>query len=171
MIARLRVCILKTYYLHFICQLGTSGHTFSAKNSTKDECNQDGIGIRSVVHYYFNNRNRQCYKQFFVGGKPPDGLRKLKDKDIQYICQPPRPNQLHQNPPDTYYATMFDKRYGIAVFSAYTLTKEKAVFKNYNGQLGWCPTPGNLLTCTQKGNAPVIKVSTCMMVGVVLLKP
>ncbi|KAL9959747.1 hypothetical protein ACROYT_G033102 [Oculina patagonica] len=123
---------------------GSSGRTLSSKNNTRDECNQDVTGIRRVVKYFFNIPTQQCYRQFFVGGLQPVGLRKPNYPDIRYICQPPTPTR-HQDPQQTYYATMFDEYHGIAVFSAYTLTKKNAVFKTYQGQPpGWCPTPGIL---------------------------
>ena len=142
------------HHLHLICQLGYRGRTLNTKNNTKDECNpKAGTGIRrTVIGVYNNNPDQQpCYTQFFVpgqeGGQPPVGLRDLTYPHIKYICQPPRRNQQAQH---TYYATMFDEYLGIALFSAYRLTQANAVFPGHQAQLGWCPTPGNLLTCLKK---------------------
>ena len=122
---------------------------------TKDNCNQDGTGIRRmmpdprIVQYTFTD-DQQCYTQFFVSGKPPKGLRKPEDPDIRYICQPPEPVQV---PEHTYYATMFDESYGIAVFSAYILTKQlvdRGFWQREKLKPDFCPTPGNLLKCYRR---------------------
>lgn len=89
--------------------------------------------------------DRPCYKQFFVGGQPPVGLRRNEDTEIRDICQPPK---LNQDPLQTYYATMFDERYGLAVFSAYKLSKGDEKFQKWEGK-DWCETPGNLFRCMQ----------------------
>ncbi|KAL9959794.1 hypothetical protein ACROYT_G033150 [Oculina patagonica] len=126
---------------------GDSGRTLSTENNTTEGYNQDGTGIRRVLlsQHVFNDPNRQCYTQFFVGGQPPVDLR-TGEKNLQYIryiCQPPTPNQQAQQ---TYYATMFDEHYGIAVFSAYTLTRARADFTHYPvlNAPSWCPTAGIL---------------------------
>lgn len=129
---------------HSVCQLGKDSGTPDAHNNTLKEgdCKQDVTGFRRVIQYVYNNPNLQCYTQFFVGGQPPRGLRYHNNNNIRYICQPPRPNQQAQN---TYYATMFDEGYGIAVFAAYTLTQFNAVFPGNQRQVHWCPTPGNVI--------------------------
>ncbi|XP_078342611.1 nuclease-like isoform X1 [Oculina patagonica] len=53
---------------------------------------------------------------------------------MKYICQPG--NQ------QTYYATMFDERLGIAVYSAYKLTQEKVNFLKGRPTKSWKQTPG-----------------------------
>ncbi|XP_078355597.1 uncharacterized protein LOC144667188 [Oculina patagonica] len=114
---------------------GSSGRTLSSKNNTRDDCNQDGTEIRRMIQYPYE---RPCYAQFFVGGRQPEGLRTGND-NLKYICQPP--NQQVQQ---TFYATMFDERYGIAVFSAYKLTQANAYFpggRKY-GVVQWTQTPG-----------------------------
>lgn len=125
---------------------GNSGGTLSTENNTKDELNQGLTGNRRAVQYGFGNPNRQCYTQFFVGGQPPTGLRHdVVLQHIRYICQPPTQNQ---QPQQTHYATMFDERFGIALFSAYTLTPATATFPPFFGQ-SWSPTPG----IVNQGNA------------------
>ena len=133
---------------HFLNQLGVrkNGRTLDTKKDTKDKCNQVGTGTRRtvapnpansrIVQYIFT-ANRQCYTQFFVGGQPPTGLRN-DDAALRYICQPPKPNQVN-----THYATMFDERSGIAVFSAYTLTQGTAGFPGQPADPDFYPTPGN----------------------------
>lgn len=116
-------------------------------NYTKDDCNQDGIGTRRIaldpiiVTYTFTH-NRDCYTQFFVNRLQPTGLRNLNGATIKYICQPSKPNQ---DPLRTYYATMFDEDYGIAVFSAYELTQQmvNAGFLGQDAKPDFYPTPGN----------------------------
>ena len=90
--------------------------------------------------------DRPCYKQLFVGGQPPVGLRWNEDTEIRDICQPPK---LNQDPLQTYYATMFDERYGLAVFSAYKLSKGDEKFQKWE-EKNWCKTPGNLFRCMHK---------------------
>lgn len=79
---------------------------------------------------------------------PPVGLRDPNNGDIRYICQPPLP-QPPPPPPQlveqTYYATMFDESRGIAVFSAYTLTRPSQARVYKRRAHPWCQTPGNLL--------------------------
>ena len=94
--------------------------------------------------------DRPCYKQFFVGGQPPVGLRWNEDTEIRDICQPPK---LNQDPLQTYYATMFDERYGLAVFSAYKLSKGDEKFQKWE-EKNWCKTPGNLFRCMHKKKIP-----------------
>ena len=45
---------------------------------------------------------------------------------IRYICQ--KDNRYDDG---THYGTMFDKQFGIPVYSAYTLTKDKVNFKEW----------------------------------------
>lgn len=128
---------------HFICQLGKGSGTLGAHNNTlKGDCKQDITGFQRVIEYVYNDPDLECYTQFFVGGQPPTGLRQQDNNNIRYICQPPRPNQQAQ---DTYYATMFDEDYGIAVFTAYTLTQENTDFPGHQQDANWCPTPGNVI--------------------------
>lgn len=127
---------------HFICQLGKGSGTLDAHNNTlKGDCKQDVTGFQRVIQYVYNDPDLPCYTQFFVGGQRPTGLRR-QDNNLRFICQPPRPNQQAQN---TYYATMFDERFGIAVFAAYTLTQFNAVFPGNQDAANWCPTPGNVV--------------------------
>lgn len=143
--------MLFIYYviiLHlFISQLGKGGGTPGTHNNTlKEDCKQDVTGTRRVFQYVYNDPNLQCYEQFFVNEEPPEGLRSHDDTDIRYICQPPTPDQQEE---DTYYATMFDEGYGIAVFAAYKLTWANANFPGHQEHVHWCPTPGNVI-----GNSP-----------------
>lgn len=144
--------------LHFLYQLGKKSHTMGAKNNTKEDCNQDGIGIRRCSVYVLDNPTRQCYTQFFVGGQPPVGLRpgNLHLPNIRYICQPPQLNDVFAEQL-TDYATMFDEAKGIAVFSAYKLTQDTSDFNNYPNRYNqeWYPTPGNLLHEQKKNKIPV----------------
>lgn len=112
-----------------------------------------------VVQYTFTP-DRPCYKQFFLGEKPPVGLRMDDDAKIRNICQPPK---LNQDQLQTYYATMFDKRYGLAVFSAYKLSTGDDKFQNMqNEDRDWCETPGNLFKCMHKKiPQPSVKASRC----------
>ena len=62
-----------------------------------------------------------CYKQFVAGKTPPSGFR-LAHTNIMYICQ-----QLPDDPTKTFfYSTMFDVGYGIAIYSAYVVSKADA---------------------------------------------
>ena len=86
-----------------------------------------------------------------MGGQPPVGLRALNNQNIRYICQPPTPEPQPPQPPpqvaeNAIYATMFDERQGIAVFSAYSLTQETADTAPNLVRHPWCKTPGKLLT-------------------------
>lgn len=120
-------------------KIGKGSGTLDAHNNTlKGDCKQDVPGFQRVIQYVYNNSSLQCYTQFFVGGQPPTGLRR-QNNNLRFICQPPRPNQQAQN---TYYATMFDEGFGIAVFAAYTLTQFNAVFPGNQHAAHWCPTPG-----------------------------
>ncbi|XP_028396932.1 uncharacterized protein LOC114520799 [Dendronephthya gigantea] len=83
---------------------------------------------RSAVTNVFTDPNQPCYKQFFVGNTPPIGLRPLPTplpanySIMRYICQQ-IPTATASPTPVTYYATMFDENYGIAVYSAYYVNK------------------------------------------------
>lgn len=75
----------------------------------------------------FTNPHQPCYTQFFANGIPPVGLRTGHNLgNIKYICQ--------QFSGVVYYATMFDERQGIAVFSAYVLTTTNVNFNTNNLQ-------------------------------------
>ena len=169
--------ILLKIIILFVNQLGYSGRAHGTKNNTKDECNPEvGTGIRRILINVYNNPNQQCYRQFFVPqqgqgqgqgqGRPPVGLRQPNDPNIRYICQPPGRNE---QPPQTYYATMFDELWGIAVFSAYRLTHATAHFPVIQVKVGFCPTPGNLFTCPQKQHPILVNAPTRTRVDVVLL--
>ena len=119
--------------------LGSRDRTLDTENKTKEDCNEDATGIRRVVQYVYNDPGQPCYTQFFVGGQPPAGLRGPNNGNIRYICQPPTPDP--QQPQNTMYATMFDENQGIAVFAAYTLTKETVIAHNRHPH-PWCRTPG-----------------------------
>ncbi len=75
-----------------------------------------------------------------MGIQPPVGLRQLNNAKVRYICQTPTENQ--QDPQQAHYATMFDENYGIAVFSAYTLTHANAIFSGGFTWNKWKQTPG-----------------------------
>ena len=56
---------------------------------------------------------------------------------IKYICQ-----KDHQEDDDgTHYGTMFDKQFGIPVYSAYTLTEDNVDFKEWT-RPKWRQTKG-----------------------------
>ncbi|CAH3128686.1 unnamed protein product [Pocillopora meandrina] len=81
---------------------------------------------------------RICYRRFFVGMKPPEGLRRSNshNPNIRYICQRPEEKRKSQ------YGTMFDESLGLAVFSAYTLTAKDVDFQNRAHPASWAKTPG-----------------------------
>lgn len=126
-----------------LCRLGNRARALDTENKTREDCNQDATGVRRVVHYVYNDPTQPCYTQYFVAGRPPIRLRAVNDAGIRYICQPPTPQPPAQQAQQTYYATMFDEDLGIAVFSAYTLTRARFSGKDKHP---WCRTPGNLLT-------------------------
>ena len=124
--------------LYSFYKLGTTGRTHGNMNNTKNECSQDGTGTRRNIVQYDFTANRPCYTAYFVGRRPPEGLRN-DHETMRYICQPPKPNQV-----TTYYATMFDEHYGIAVFSAYRLSFLTVHFPGQAAHPDFYPTPGNL---------------------------
>ena len=100
-------------YFPFYLSIRKCGGTPATHNSTlKVDCKQDVTGIPGVVQYVYSDPNLQSYPQFVVGGQSPVDIRRHYDHAIRYICQPSWPNIQAQ---DTYYATMFDECYGIAV--------------------------------------------------------
>ena len=56
---------------------------------------------------------------------------------IRYICQ----KDLREDGDGTHYGTMFDKQFGIPVFSAYTLTEDNVDFKEWT-RPKWRKTEG-----------------------------
>lgn len=141
--------------LNVIYPLGGRTLVRGTKNSTKE--NQDVIGIRKVVavnpQNIFNHPKKKqqlpaCYTQFFVGGKPPQGLRDgINLERMKYICQQGNQQENQQGNPQTYYGTMFDEGLGIPLFSAYTLRPgdkpgDDLDFKQRTAQK-WRETPGN----------------------------
>ena len=83
---------------------------------------QDISGSRKTV--YGGNAD-ECYRKNFAGNLPPVGLRDPMNFKIRYICQ--KDNRYD----GTHYGTMFDKQFGIPVYSAYTLTEDKVNFKEW----------------------------------------
>ena len=81
---------------------------------------------------------RICYRRFFAGMKPPEGLRRSNshNPNIRYICQ--RPDEKRKSR----YGTMFDESLGLAVFSAYTLTTKDVDFQHRARPASWAKTPG-----------------------------
>ena len=118
--------------LQFIYQPGNNGRTITIKNNTNEDDNNVTRFRRSVHNPY-----KPCYRQFFLDGQPPVGLRKNLNH-IKYICQ-----QIPLSH-EVFYVTMFDEDRGIAVYAAYTLTaqtinfvggKPAKVFKQQPGTL------------------------------------
>ena len=83
---------------------------------------KDISGNRKTV--YGGDAN-ECYRKNFAGNLPPVGLRDPMNFFIRYICQ-----KDYQDD-GTHYGTMFDKQFGIPVYSAYTLTEDKVNFKEW----------------------------------------
>lgn len=133
---------------HFISQLGKNGRTLGLKNSTKKDSKHRATVYRGVQNV-FNDPDVGRYTQFFVGDKPPTGLRDPNNPydpnnvKIKYICQP--------NNQQTFYGTMFDPDQGIAVFAAYRdLGPGDVTFQSKLKRVSWKRTPGKLFTCGQK---------------------
>ena len=131
---------------YFICELGYHACTLDAKNSTKEDYNQDVSGIRRAAQLpnnIFLNPNQQCFTQFFVHGQPPTGLRVATLNNMRYICQLRAPSQSIR------YASMHDEGLGIPVYSAYVLHANNV---NFQAQAAatWIRTPGKVFTCTKK---------------------
>lgn len=116
------VRIFKCFYDYYLT--GFAGLSTVFTNDTKHE-SQLTRSRRSVVKA---NDNGQCYRQFFVGGKPPEGFSAGEGKNIRYICQ------MYGNTPC--FSTMFDLDYGIPIYSAYVVrgdqlqTSKFGTFKN-----------------------------------------
>lgn len=142
-------CKTNYHTLHFICHLDNKGGALSTKNCTEESCRKDVTGNSRCVVYVLNDPHQSCYTRFFVRGQPPFGLRTGDAlQGIRYICQPPSIcGQPDAN--DNFYATMFDEEWGIAVFSAYSLTRFMSQFALYKHQpiakQDGYPTPGNSL--------------------------
>ena len=68
-----------------------------------------------------------CYKKNFAGYEPPVGLRDPHNLRTKYICQKDYPEFDY----GTHYGTMVGKRFGIPVYSAYTLTEDNVDFKEW----------------------------------------
>ena len=88
----------------------------------------------------------ECYLKYFLDKIPPQGL--LVPVSPHLICQTV-PD--YEDPKKDFFATLFDKDAGIAIFTAYLVTKEQAKgigdhkreeLKNLN----WRITPGVLTT-------------------------
>lgn len=88
--------------------------TDDTNHETADE-SQQAIDPRSVIQA---NANNPCYKQFFVGNKPPIGFK--SNKNIRYICQ--------KSGTTLCFSTMFDLNYGIPVYAAYVVKKGQVGF-------------------------------------------
>lgn len=140
-------CKTNDHTLHFICRLDNKGQPLSTKNCTEENCRKDVTGNSRCSLYVLNDPHQPCYTKFFVRHQPPIGLRTGSDnlQNIRYICQPP--SVCGQPVAKTFYATMFDERWGIAVFSAYVLTQTMVDFDHYpeRANQDWYPTPGNSL--------------------------
>ena len=54
-------------------------------------------------------------------------MRDPTNLKIRYICQ----KDYIENDDGTHYGTMFDKQFGIPVYSAYTLTEDNVDFKEW----------------------------------------
>lgn len=120
----------------------------STKNCTEENCRKDVTGNSRCALYVLNDPHQPCYTHFFVEQQPPIGLRtgSANLQNIRYICQPP--SICGQPDAVNFYSTMFDEELGIAVFSAYVLTKSMVDFDNYPNRVDpqpWYPTPGNSL--------------------------
>lgn len=133
----------RLFILSFIWQLDINCCTPDIKNSTEEDHNHDVAGNRRAAQLpanIFLNPNQQCYRQYFIHGNPPTGLRTQRLNQMRYICQE-RPN----HPGTYYYATMHDEGLGIAVYSAYVLYWQNINF-HAQGSSAWVQTPGNLFT-------------------------
>lgn len=64
---------------------------------------------------------QQCFKNYFLGNKIPQGLWNTANPSLRFICQ-----TLGTTPGTDYYATLFDDTAGIAILSAYTVTATQA---------------------------------------------
>ena len=64
---------------------------------------------------------QQCFKNYFLGNKMPQGLWNTANPSLRFICQ-----TLGTTPGIDYYATVFDDNAGIAILSAYTVTATQA---------------------------------------------
>lgn len=93
---------------------------------------KDISGNRKTV--YGGDAN-ECYRKNFAGNLPPVGLRDPMNFFIRYICQ-----KDYQDD-GTHYGTMFDRQFGIPVYSAYTLTEDKVNFKEWT-RPEWRQTQG-----------------------------
>lgn len=130
-----------------ICYLSLGKHGHAQHEGIKCNITEEDIqfapGIRRGIaqNVWFGNPLPDCYKRFFVGRQPPTGLRTGPNnlQGIRYICQ------LDENRP--FYSTMFDERYGIAVFSAYKITVRNTRFATRTSP-AWRRTAGsfNLFT-------------------------
>lgn len=94
--------------------------------------NHDVTGNRKTVY----GGKSECFTKHFAGNAPPEGLRSRMNFFIKYICQ------KDYNEDGTHYGTMFDKQFGIPVYSAYTLTKDKVDFKARTRPKKWRQTEG-----------------------------
>ena len=95
---------------------------------------QDITGNRKTV---YPGNGDECYRKNFAGNQPPVGLRDPMNFKIKYICQ----KDYHENDDGTHYGTMFDKQFGIPVYSAYTLTGNNVDFKEW-ARPKWKQTEG-----------------------------
>ncbi|XP_031560026.1 uncharacterized protein LOC116296184 [Actinia tenebrosa] len=99
------------------------------KNNGDDTSAGLGANTTGLNHQYSLIRSRRtivqpthhCYRQFFLQGELPTGLRPNGNPNIKYICQ-----QFEAFNDETYYATMFDQHTGIAVYAAYVVPHDQA---------------------------------------------
>lgn len=101
--------------------------------------------MQQGAHGVYSGFRPDCFKEFFVGRmeyhlglprmvrEPPEGLP--TNDNTRYICQ--------NIDGDTYYATMFDQRWGIPVYSAYTLSRENIDFQARRNTYKWKQNEGN----------------------------
>ena len=94
-----------------------------------DNCDESVKKVFRITEYnrkaVYGGKGNICFTKNFVGSVPPEGLQSPTNFFIKKICQ------KDYNEDGTHYGTMFDKEFGIPVYSAYTLsiTKDKIDLK------------------------------------------
>ena len=94
-----------------------------------------------------SSRPRSCFRQYFLGGYIPEELEinfnDTPSVDIRYICQT-RDNIFTEY----YYATLYDEKYGVPVYSGYRISRSQGVnidtisYRQRPRSSAWQTTPG-----------------------------
>ncbi|XP_029189537.2 uncharacterized protein [Acropora muricata] len=106
------------------------------------------FGRRSAsVNPAVSSRPRSCFRQYFLGGYIPEELEinfnDTPSADIRYICQT-RDNIFTES----YYATLYDEKYGVPVYSGYRIGRSQArnidtiSYRQRPRSSAWQTTPG-----------------------------